>query len=190
MPVFLQLDAATGCRRGELLALEWSDVDGRVLTVARSLSQTKAGLQIKSTKTEKPRRVEIDEETVAILVAHRLTQDECRAHFGDTYEGNLIFANPDGSPLRPDSVSSACSLSCRWLKLPVGVSLHTLRHSHGSQLPAAGVPITDVSKRLGLSSVATTQSIYAHVMPGRDADAAKAWRALQKSTVAKASGGE
>jgi len=49
---------------------------------------------------------------------------------------DLIFANPDGSPLNPNSISSTVSRLCRRLGLPKGASLHVLRHSHASLLLA------------------------------------------------------
>jgi len=61
-----------------------------------------------------------------------------------------------------------------------GASLHTLRHTHGSQLLAAGVPLTDVSKRLGHSNPHVTATIYAHALPGHDDLAAAAWEKFQK----------
>jgi integrase len=65
---------------------------------------------------------------------------------------DLIFANPDGTPLRPDSISSAVSLLFRRLKLPEGASLHSLRHTHASLLLADGVDLATVSERLGPQS--------------------------------------
>src|SRR5580693_2694454 len=50
LPIFLELSSATGARRGEVLALRWSDLQGGELFIARSLSQTKAGLSFKGTK--------------------------------------------------------------------------------------------------------------------------------------------
>ena len=51
--------AATGARRGEVLALRWSDIRGGCVVIARSLTQTKQVLIFKGTKTERPRRVEL-----------------------------------------------------------------------------------------------------------------------------------
>jgi integrase len=68
----------------------------------------------------------------------------------------------------------------RNLKLPKGISLHTLRHTHGSHLLAAGVPLTDVSKRLGHANPHVTATIYAHALPGCDDLAADAWEKFQK----------
>jgi integrase len=51
---FLVLAAATGCRRGELLALQWPDLDFEtgMLSVSKSLEQTRAGLRVKCTKSD------------------------------------------------------------------------------------------------------------------------------------------
>src|SRR3979490_67497 len=92
----------------------------------------------------------------------------------------LIFANPDGTPLRPNSVSSVVSLLFRRLGLPKGASLHSLRHSHGSHLVADGVPLPVVSERLGHSSVRTTADVYAHALRGQDDEAALRWDAFQR----------
>jgi integrase len=61
---------------------------------------------------------------------------------------------------------------------PPRVRFHDLRHTHATQLLAAGVNIKVVSERLGHASVAFTLDTYAHVMPGQQADAADAVSAL------------
>jgi integrase len=177
LPVFLEVAAATGARRGEVLALRWSDVKGMIVFIDRSLCQTRDGLVFKSTKTEEPRKVELPPSMVACLDAHRLRQDEFRRQFGPDYRSNLdlIFANPDGSPLMPNSVSSTVSRLCRRLGLPKGASLHVLRHSHASLLLADGVDLATVSARLGHSSVRTTADIYSHAIRGKDHAAAQCW---------------
>ena len=169
LPVFLDVAAATGARRGEVLALRWPDVKGMVVLIDRSLCQTRDGLVFKSTKTEEPRKVELPPSMVACLDAHRLRQDEFRRQFGPDYHSDLdlIFANPDGSPLMPNSISSTVSRLCRRLDLPKGASLHVLRHSHASLLLANGVDLATVSARLGHSSVRTTADIYSHAVRGQ-----------------------
>jgi integrase len=177
LPMFLEMSAATGARRGEVLALRWSDLRGSELTIARSLTQTKQVLEFKGTKTEKPRRVALPESVLAPLDTHRKRQDEFRQQFGPDYRNDLdlIFANPDGTPLKPDSISAAVSLLCRRRKLPKGASLHTLRHSHGSFLLANGTDLATVSERLGHSSVRVTADVYSHAIRGRDKEAARSW---------------
>ncbi len=177
LPVFLEFSAATGARRGEVLALRWSDIDGGDVVISRSLTQTRVTLEFKGTKTERPRRVSLPGSVRVRLEDHRKRQDEYRRQFGPDYRADLdlMFANPDGTPLKPDSVSASVSLLCRRLGLPRGASLHTLRHSHGSVLLADGVDLPTVSERLGHSSVRVTADIYSHALRGRDQDAARRW---------------
>jgi len=177
LSVFLDVAAASGARRGEILALRWSDLQGLIVVIDRSLCQTKEGLVFKSTKTEEPRKVELPPSMIACLDAHRLRQDEFRRQFGPDYRSDLdlIFANPDGSPLMPNSISSTVSRLCRRLGLPKGASLHVLRHSHASLLLADGVDLATVSARLGHSSVRTTADIYSHAIRGKDHAAAQCW---------------
>jgi integrase len=181
MDVFLELDAATGARRGELLGLHWTDLDGSRLMIGRSLSQVGQQVFLKEPKNKKFRVVTIPGSALKKLEAHRQKQQPYREHFGDSYQGDYIFCNPDGSPLKPDTVSASVSLLFRSLKLPKGASLHTLRHTHGSHLLAAGVPLTDVSKRLGHVNPHVTATVYAHALPGRDDLAADAWEKFQTS---------
>ena len=182
LPTFLEVAAATGARRGEVLALRWSDIqDGRAV-INRSLTQTRQALEFKGTKTGEPRDVKVPESAIAALNAHRKRQDEFRLQFGPAYRADLdlIFANPDGAPLRPNSISSVVSLLFRRLGLPKGASLHSLRHSHGSHLLANGVSLPVVSERLGHSSVRTTADIYAHAIRGQDDEAALRWDEFQR----------
>jgi integrase len=184
MRTYLQVAAATGCRRGELLALRWSDiVDGGAM-ITRSLTQTRQILDFKGTKTEQPRPVALPASAVIALNAHRRQQDEFRRRFGPDYRTDLdlIFANPDGTPLKPDSVSASVSALFKRLKIPKpkGAALHLLRHTHTSHLLASGVPLPVVSARLGHSSIRTTQEIYAHMIHGQDEEAAQRWEEFQR----------
>jgi hypothetical protein len=109
MGMILEMCYALGARRGEVLALRWSDIrDGRA-TISRSLSQTKEeGITFKALKgreqTEDFRVVGIPADTLLKLEDHRKRQDEFRIQFGPTYHADLdlVFANPDGTPFKPD----------------------------------------------------------------------------------------
>src|ERR1035441_10758569 len=72
---FLELAEATGCRRGEVLALRWCDIRNDAAFVDRSLCQTKEGISFKSTKTEKPRRIELPQMIMPVLARHRERQN-------------------------------------------------------------------------------------------------------------------
>jgi integrase len=164
-----------------LLGLQWPDLDANRLMIGRSLSQVGRDVFLKEPKNKKFRTIIIPPSALKRLVAHRKEQQEYRAHFGDSYQGDFIFCNPDASPLKPNTISAAVSLLFHKLDLPQGASLHTLRHTHGSQLLAAGVPLTDVSKRLGHANPHVTATVYAPALPGRDDVAAQAWEKFQKN---------
>jgi integrase len=185
LPAFLEVSAATGARRGEVLALRWSDVQDDAVIITRSLSQTRAGLVFKEPKNQKTRPVVLPESAISALKVHRAAQDAFRAQFGRAYKADLdlIFANPDGSPLRPDSISSSVSALFKRLKIPKpkGAALHLLRHSHGSHLLASGMELPAVSERLGHSSVLVTATVYSHRITGRDKEAARKWDEFQRS---------
>lgn len=178
----LEFAVGTGCRRGEILSLAWSDVDldNSVVWINKSLEQTKEGLRIKSTKNRKAREVFLPGSTVEMLRAHRDRQTRNRQLLGSDYRTdlNLVFANPAGDYWKPDTVSSAASAIARRAGLPGAT--HIFRHSHGSQLLAAGVPMPTVSKRLGHSSTHVTAQIYAHSFRREDQEAAQKWDAARK----------
>ena len=121
--------------------------------------------------------MELPPTVLPVLARHRERQDEFRRQFGPDYRSDLdlIPANPDGSPLMPNSVSATVSRLCRRTGMPKGASLHTVRHSHASLLLSEGVDIVTVSARMGHSNVRTTAEIYAHAIRGKDQAAAQVW---------------
>ncbi len=86
---------------------------------------------------------------------------------------------PDGSYIRPDTVTKAVRRIAKKAGLK-DVSLHTLRHSHGSQLLSAGVPLPAVSKRLGHTNVYVTATVYAHALTSDESTAAEKWESAMK----------
>ena len=81
--------SATGCHRGEVLALRWCDIRNDAAFVDRSLCQTRDGLTFKSTTTETPRRIELPPATMPLLARHRERQDEFRRQYGPGYRSDL-----------------------------------------------------------------------------------------------------
>jgi integrase len=187
----LVLGAATGCRRGELLALTWRDVnseaDPPTLSVSKSLEQTKNGLRVKQPKNGRPRSIPLPAFSVEALVAHRHEQLKNRKLFGADYcvDLDLVFAQPDGNYLKPDSVTAKACLIAKKAGLR-SIGMHSLRHSHGSQLLAEGVPLPTVSKRLGHSSVAVTAAIYSHPFTRDEIAAAEIWDKRMRKAIAAA----
>jgi integrase len=168
---------ATGMRRGELLALEWSDLDWErgFLEVSKSLEQTRKGLRVKSTKSGEARRFAIPAEVLEILREAQREQNRQREMYGPDYVNrDLIFARPDGDYYSPDKIGTRIRAAMKRAGLH-GVSLHSLRHSHASELLSRGVPITAVAERLGHASPNITLAIYSHALPADNATAAKLW---------------
>jgi site-specific recombinase XerD len=93
-----------------------------------------------------------------------------------------VFANPDGTPMKPDRVSA--TISALFIRLgipkPKGNALHLLRHTMTSQMLAAGVPVAVVSARLGHKSIRTTLDIYSHMITGQDEEAVQKWEEYQR----------
>ncbi len=178
------LALATGMRRGELLALQWGDVDldAAVLRVERSVEETKAGLRVKPPKTKRGRRtVTIDEATVAMLRAHKVKQMETRfaLGMGKREDDALVLSGIEGKMISPHSVSRAWRAVCRVRRLP-RLPFHALRHTHVSVLIRAGVDILTISRRLGHSKASVTLDVYGHLIGGADAAAAKAMAEVLK----------
>ena len=175
---FIVMAAATGCRRGELLALTWPDLDfaSGVLQVSKSLEQTRVGgLRVKTPKSGESRQLGVPEWALGVLKQHRAEQQRDRAMFAADYAGhNLIFCQPNGQYYSPDRVGARVVELMQSVGLK-GVSLHSLRHSHASILLSKGVPAAVVAQRLGHADQNITLSIYSHALPADSRAAAKIW---------------
>ena len=181
---FVDISLATGARRGELLSLEWSDIDwlNATVTISKSLEQTKAGLRVKRPKNGRVRKFRVGKTALASLRFLEEHQQECRKQFCGDYQGDLVFCQPDGSHLWPDLVSQ--TIVRRLQKSGIkDASLHTLRHTLASHLLSNGVPLPVVSARLGHADVNITARIYSHMLPEDDARAADTWDRLISSAV-------
>ncbi len=149
-----------------------------MLTVSKSLEQTKAGLRVKSTKSKKPRHFRLPQTTILALRFQREQQTENQRLFGADYRDlGLIFAAPNGDHLKPDLVSQVIVRRLREAGIK-DASMHSLRHSHASNLISRGVPVPAVSARLGHADVSITNRIYAHAIPDDDLRAADEWDGL------------
>jgi integrase len=183
---------ATGCRRGELLALAWPclDLDGARVTIERSLEQTKkhgekgCDLRFKRPKTKAGvRTLSLPASAVAVLRKHRQSQLELRMQLGlgKLPDDALVFCRPDGSPVPPNDLSRDWARVCKAKGLPE-VSFHSLRHTHASALISSGMDVVAISRRLGHKSPTTTLRIYAHLFAklAKDAAAADAIEAVMR----------
>jgi integrase len=175
------LALATGMRRGELLALRWSDLspERRQARVVRSLQPTQAGLVFEEPKTRRSRRpVVLPAFLDRYLDAQQQRQSERRlAAAGAWRELGLVIDRGDGAPLNPDTLSAGWARFLGRKGLPK-LRFHDLRHAHATLLLLQGVHPKIVSERLGHASIGITLDTYSHVLPSLQNDAADAFDTL------------
>jgi integrase len=171
--LYLRLAAVTGARRGELCALRWDDfeLDGGQVVVARSLTVGDKGLTEKQTKTDRARRLALEDATIRALREQRHVA-EGRARACDVQlapKAHVFARDPEGKePWRPDSGATGRFMRLRDQLGLHGIRLHDLRHYVATHLLEAGVPVRAVSERLGHANATTTLGIYAHAVPATD----------------------
>jgi integrase len=188
-PAFWLL-AATGMRRSELLGLRWDDVDlqkNRV-SVNRGLVAVAYKLRESRGKTANSRRaIDLDATTIYVLKAWREWQKAEQDAAGVESEG-WMFTNSDGKPVHPHSISQTFERIANRAGVP-RIRLHDVRHTHGTLLIKAGVPVKVVSERLGHANPAFTIDTYQHVLPGMQAEAARTFEKLIKDNPPRTAGG-
>jgi integrase len=179
--------SATGMRRGEALALRWRDfgLDAGTVSIRRSAGVVRdrgeAPVIVEGDpKSGKPRVVDLDAATVALLRAYRRERGAMALQLARDYA--LVFGDHEGRPRYPESVSRRFGMDlarCRkaGADLPV-IRLHDLRHTHATILLSAREPVHVVSRRLGHASPVVTMTIYAHVLPGSQREAANLFASL------------
>ena len=156
--------AYTGLRRGELLALEWSDIDfeSRTLRVDRTLVRISGQLSTQSPKTKKSRRmITLDPRTIEILKNWRLKQKKILFKNG-AGKSELVFSNSSGGYLMESRLRDELRKFLKRYGLPI-ISVHGLRHTHASILFEAGIEAKQIADRLGHSRIQTTLDMYTHI---------------------------
>jgi integrase len=169
-----RLTAMTGMRRGELLGLRWADIDfeSARLSVRHAVVAVAYAVIESTPKSHNARVIDLDRDTVQLLLAHRRRQREERNECGPDYrDHDLVVARENGTPIHPHSFSQLFERTVRRAGIRV-IRLHDLRHTHATLALKAGVPVKVVSERLGHESPAFTLKQYAHVIPGMQAAAA------------------
>ncbi|TSE03755.1 site-specific integrase [Mesorhizobium intechi] len=175
MFVPVMLAVMCGLRRGEIVALRWKNVDlaNKRLAIVETAEQIKGAVRYKETKSGHARVVDISSTVIEELKRHRVRQAEENLRLGVRLDDEaFVVAQADASPLQPRS------LTHEWVRVLGNTTLkrirfHDLRHSHATQMLAAGIHPKIAQERLGHSTIAITLDLYSHVMPGMQADAAE-----------------
>lgn len=166
----------SGCRRGETLALRWSDVSGTGISVTKSLTAYAGKIREGQPKTRTGvRTITLDAHTLSVLDDWKARQSEERERVEaiehDYNPDGYVFTDEAGRPLHPHTVSRTFDRAVASSGLP-RIVLHDLRHTHATMLLKAKVPYEVVSKRLGHTDPGFTIRQYRHVTPSEQTEAA------------------
>lgn len=183
--ILFKLDLASGMRRGELLGLNWKDVDLKegVIRVTRSLSRTKVNFDkeskenktaivIQKPKTKKGERsIPLFSSIVSDLKEHKATEKDKLKDLGwddikikQHFKDGLVFTNELGGHIEPRNLTRKFYKLIDATKIP-STNFHALRHSFATRLLEMNESPKVVQEILGHSSITLTLDTYSHVMP-------------------------
>jgi integrase len=166
-----------GMRRGELLALQWGDLDldRRQLAIRRTMSRSLDGKWVprEGAKSASGRRpIALPASCVEALQRHKVAQLERRVRLGSGWpKGDLVFDRGDGIALDPSVLCREFTRQTLKHKLPP-IRFHDMRHTAATFMLTNGDHPKVVSERLGHASVRITLDLYSHVLPDTQRDSA------------------
>lgn len=195
LKLFFYMAMFTGCRRGELIALTWDDLNLQEssISITKSTCRVKGQIITKTTKTKKSART-IVVPAVVMELARKWKAEQARQHLliGTQWQGeNHIFIQWNGKQMGLETPYQAfhriinnynVNRSPDAPELPL-IPLHGLRHTAATLLIGSGINIRTVSGRLGHSNPSTTLNIYSHALTELDR---KASDALANALIKKA----
>lgn len=164
--VAIILTVFTGVRLGELMGLEWQDVDFKngIISINRSSQYlSDMGVFTKVPKTESSiREIAIPEFIVSLLEEYKLWYEEQKSIYGELWtNSDRLFVQADGKPMHPSTISKWFVKYVGQIGLPV-INFHGLRHTNASLLVAQNIDIAVISARLGHAQISTTLDFYVH----------------------------
>ena len=174
--VFYLLAMATGCRRGELCALRWSDFrsvsGGFILTVSRSRSSVPGkGIVEGSTKNGKSREVYLSSDLRGILLAYKrrkqMEADKQRRRLSP-----YLFTDEHGQLIHPDTFTKRLRKIYDAIGFPREYHLHTLRHYFVTSLLHYGVDKQTVADLVGHADTGFLERTYCHPQQAQKEQAA------------------
>ena len=175
---FFNLAVFSGFRRGELLGLEWKDVDfdSCVISVRRTSCYTaQKGVYTDTTKTRKSQRsIKFPNAIIELLKKFKLEQDgEARKLGSKWVDTDRLFVKWNGEPMNNNTPYFWLNEFCEKHGLPF-YGIHSFRHLFASMLVNEGVDVVTVSGALGHSAVSTTSNIYCHMLDNSQAKVSEA----------------
>lgn len=167
----------TGMRRGELLGLEWSDIDFENNTISinrASLYTVSEGVFTDTTKNEHSiRTIYVSKELINLLKEYYIEQMKEKESLGDLWvNSNRICIQWNGKPMSPNTPYEILQKLLKKYDLPQ-VSIHSLRHTNATIMIESGTDLKTTSARLGHSQTSTTMNIYVHQIKSSNEHAAE-----------------
>lgn len=184
--MFFRLLAYSGMRKGECLALKWSDIDfkNNTIDINKSLASGENNrLYLSPCKTKSSVRIlDMDSTTMEYLNEWHLKQQKEMFKLGINFlsNDNLIFANSKGTYTVLSKPQRWDNAICKKYDLR-HIKVHGFRHTHASLLFDAGVSMKDVKERLGHSDITTTMNIYTHVTENKAKETANSFAKFMES---------
>jgi integrase len=174
--VLTMLALFTGMRRGELMGLEWKDIDyeKKTINICRTSQYLPGdGVFTKEPKTEfSTRTITIPDTIVALLKDYKLHQESERTQIADLWNPtDRLFTTWNGEPMSPDTITDWFGKFIKIHNLP-HVTFHGLRHTNVSLLIAEGVDVRTIASRVGHANPTTTLNLYSHMLRKSDQNAA------------------
>ena len=164
----------TGCRRGELMGLQWHcvDLDKGIMMIKQALLYTKdKGVYVGPPKTGRPRAVCLAPETIEVLKKWKAEQLRTKIRHADIWQDTgFIFTKDDGAAMHPDSITDWLNKFSDANDLP-HIHPHAFRHTVASILISSGIDPVTTANELGHADANTTQAIYAHQIARARAEA-------------------
>ena len=177
LPMFY-LELSSGLRRGELLALQWSDlnVKERILTVNKQVTRMEGELDVTEPKTKNSvRKVALSQQAVDLLV------QEHEQH----PDNPILFPSPrTGGYWSPDAVSRINRKLLKNAGIEEHVRFHDLRHTFATMAISSGVDVKTLSSMLGHYSAGFTLDTYTHITSDMQRGAAEKIGGFMESATA------
>jgi len=163
--ITVQLGLYLGLRPGEILGLQWSDIDlkQRTLSVQRSLKRENNELRFGPPKTGGSRRtLKMSEHLATALSKHGTEQQLQRIAVGELWHDlDLVVATEIGTPVDPSNSRRALNQFCD--RTGIGHwSPNELRHSFASLMWLSGAPMEEVADAMGHVDTRMTSQVYRH----------------------------
>ena len=173
--VAIILDVFTGARLGELMGLEWNDIDFKNKEIAINKASQylpEKGIYTKEPKTSSSyRNVSIPDSVVEMLEEYKLWYDNQKELCGEFWhDSNRLFVQDNGKPMHPDTVSKWFGKFIKRIGLPV-INFHGIRHTNATLLISQNVDVAVVAARLGHAQISTTFNFYVHPLASHNRSA-------------------